>query len=65
MGIVKDWFVSSYSAEGNTCVQARVHADGSIDVRNKQNPDAGTATFTGADWSAFLADVKSGAYDLA
>lgn len=65
MGIVKDWFVSSYSAEGNTCVQARIHGDGTVDVRNSVNPQAGTASFAGADWSAFLADVKSGAYDLA
>lgn len=63
--VEKDWFVSSHTAANNTCVQARVLKGGIVQIRNSNNPDAGTATFTPAEWKAFVLGAKDGEFDLA
>lgn len=63
--VERDWFVSSYTAANNTCVEARVRKDGTVDIRNSNNPGAGTATFTADEWKAFVLGAKDGEFDLA
>lgn len=63
--IARDWFVSSHSAPANTCVQVRVHVDGSVDVRNSNYPKSGLTSFTKEEWTAFLAGAKGGEFDIA
>ena len=54
-----NWHKSSYSDGGSNCVEVRESAD-TVDVRDTQNRDAGHLSFPGAEWDAFLADVRSG-----
>lgn len=65
LAIVKDWFVSSHTAANNTCVQARIHADRTVDIRNSKNPEAGMVSFTGEEWDVFLKGARDGEFDLA
>lgn len=62
-GIARDWYVSSFTASNNTCAQTRFHDDGTVEIRNRKNPEAGTATFTGEEWQAFTLGVKNGEFD--
>jgi hypothetical protein len=54
-----DWHKSTYSHNGNNCVEVREHARGA-DVRDSQNPHLGYLTFAPAEWTALLQDVKGG-----
>lgn len=57
------WIMSSRSTgNGGSCVQARRHA-GQIEVRNSKKPDAGTVSFTNAEWDSFLDGAKKGEFD--
>ena len=62
--IVKDWFVSTATAAGNTCVQARVHADGSVDIRNSKRPEGEMLTFDREEWAAFVEGVLRGEFTI-
>lgn len=35
-----------------------------IEVRNSKNPDAGTATFTKSEWTAFIGGVKDNEFEV-
>ncbi|MFJ6019752.1 DUF397 domain-containing protein [Nocardiopsis alba] len=53
MSTPAEWHKSSYSHNGNNCVEAREHASGA-DVRDTQNRDAGYLSFDRAEWFAAL-----------
>jgi hypothetical protein len=63
--IARDWFKSSLSTGANNCVETRVHADGSVDVRNSKNPTGPSVSFTRDEWAAFLGGVALGEFDAA
>lgn len=63
MEISKDWYKSSASTGANNCVETRVFADGSVDVRNSKNPEDAQVRFTAGEWEAFVAGVKNGEFD--
>jgi uncharacterized protein DUF397 len=57
------WIMSSRSAgNGGSCVQARRQGE-LIEVRNSKKPDAGTVSFTAAEWDSFLDGAKKGEFD--
>jgi hypothetical protein len=62
--IAKDWYISSHCGANNSCVQTRVHSDGSVDVRNSNDIYAGTASFTREEWQAFISGAKAGEFDV-
>ncbi|WP_046470863.1 DUF397 domain-containing protein [Allosalinactinospora lopnorensis] len=54
------WFKSSYSKGGmDNCVECRTDR-GTVDVRDTQNRSAGHLSFPVPEWSAFLADLRTG-----
>lgn len=58
-----DWQKSSFCNPCyNNCVEVRLTGD-AIEVRDSKNPGAGTLTFTGDEWTAFIAGAKAGEFD--
>jgi hypothetical protein len=55
---------SSFSANGS-CVEVRMHPDGSISLRDSKDISVPAHTFTRQEWTAFLAGVRNGEFDLA
>lgn len=58
-----DWRKSTFSSSSGTCVEVAELPDGGRALRNSNAPDAGTATFTPAEWDAFVKGVKAGEFD--
>ena len=48
-----EWAKPSRSAKESTCVEARF-ADGIVEVRNSNHPEAGMVRFTRAEWETFI-----------
>jgi hypothetical protein len=58
------WKKSSYSANGNNCVEVAA-APGVVGVRDsKLGADSPILTVTPAGWSTFVSAVKAGQFDL-
>ncbi|MEU6496463.1 DUF397 domain-containing protein [Streptomyces sp. NPDC046984] len=55
---------SSYSGGNGACVEVAATADGGRAVRHTRDRDGGTQYYTPAEWSAFIAGVKAGEFDL-
>ncbi|MBB4934810.1 hypothetical protein F4561_005704 [Lipingzhangella halophila] len=53
------WHKSSYSDREYNCVEVRETAH-VADVRDSQNREHGHIRFPASEWSAFLADVRTG-----
>lgn len=62
--VVRDWYKSSRSVNEPSCVETRFHADGTVDVRNSNDPAGGTLTFTPEEWVAFTGGVRNNEFDL-
>ena len=60
---INTWFVPRRTNNGATCVETKFTKD-AVYVRNNLSPNAGTATFTYAEWAVFVASVKDGDYDV-
>lgn len=57
------WFTSSYSNQGNACVQVR-RLGGHVQVADSKDRGRGPViTVTAADWAAFLAGAADGEFD--
>lgn len=54
-----DWRTSSYSNTGGNCVQIRLRQS-RVEVRDSQNPDAGTLSLSGAELSSVLTAAIKG-----
>ena len=52
------WRISSYSANGSTCVQVARNLPGFVAVRDSKDPDGPALTFTPAVWAVFLDQVR-------
>ena len=59
------WFKSSYSANGSTCVEVATNLPGIVAVRDSKDRDGAVLTFTPDEWSAFVNGARSGEFDLA
>jgi hypothetical protein len=58
------WFKSSYSATGSTCVEVATNLPGIVAIRDSKNPDRPALTFTPAEWRAFIQGARAGEFDL-
>jgi hypothetical protein len=57
-----EWRKSSRSAKDN-CVEVAFD-DGRVLVRDSKNPHSPVLMFTAQEWTAFLAGVRDGEFDL-
>ena len=61
------WHISTKSANGGgNCVEAGPVLDdsGRVAVRHSRRPDGDVLLYGAAEWTAFLADVKTGRFAL-
>jgi hypothetical protein len=58
------WRRSSRSYGNGACLEAAVWCGTRVDVRDSKNPQATVLRFTAAQWNAFVAGVRSGAFGL-
>jgi hypothetical protein len=56
------WRISSFSGQNGSCVEVAEAGD-EILVRNSNNRDAGTLTFTRAELAAWIEGCKAGEFD--
>lgn len=57
------WRKSSYSGDGNNCVEAAPIAD-SIAIRDSKNPEARPVILQPPTWRHLCDQVKAGVFDL-
>jgi hypothetical protein len=57
------WFKSRRSAPASNCVEVRYLADGGVEVRNSNHPEAGALTFTDDEFDAWVGGAKDGDFD--
>jgi hypothetical protein len=57
-----NWRKSSRSGGGDNCVEVR-YLDGVVQVRDSEDPEP-IQTYTRSQWSAFLAGVRSGEFEI-
>jgi hypothetical protein len=58
------WQTSTRSGPAGHCVEVRENHAGDVEVRHSQRPNAGTLTYTPAEWNAFIGGVVDGEFDL-
>jgi hypothetical protein len=51
------WFTSSWSKDNADCVE--VALDASVGVRDTKDRNGGQLAVSGAEWTAFVAEVKT------
>lgn len=56
------WFKSSYSGNGASCVECAYLPDGGMAVRDTKNRSGPILGFTAAQWQAFVASVRHGKF---
>lgn len=57
------WRKSSFSGSNGECVETATVSDGTIAVRNSNNPEAGTLRFRRSEIAAWIAGCKAGEFD--
>jgi hypothetical protein len=57
------WFKSSFSANGQSCVECARLPGGGMAVRDTKDPDGPTLIFTSEDWEAFTRGIRAGELD--
>lgn len=55
---------SSFSGGNGACVEVAALPDGGRAVRDTKDRQGGTQFYTPAEWSAFVAGVKAGEFDI-
>jgi hypothetical protein len=60
MNDMYNWRKSSYSGQGNTCVEVADNVPGIVAVRDSKNPSGPVLRFSADGWQAFVASVKAG-----
>ena len=58
------WFKSSYSSNGGTCVEVagNLVASGAVPVRDSKDPSGPSLLFPVDAWSAFVAAIRNGEF---
>jgi hypothetical protein len=60
----REWRTSSRSYGTGNCLEVAARRGARIDVRDSKHPDGAVLRFASAEWNAFVADVRSGAFGL-
>ncbi|WP_455351190.1 DUF397 domain-containing protein [Streptomyces sp. SYSU K217416] len=63
-GATDTWTKSSYSTGNGACVEVKSPVTQAIAVRDSKVPEGPSITFVPASWTAFVAQVSRGAFDL-
>ena len=58
------WRKARRSQHNGGCVEVAVNLDGVVAVRDSKRPEGGAHVVGRAEFAAFLADAKSGRFDL-
>ena len=58
------WRKARQSQHNGGCVEVAVNLDGIVAVRDSKRPEAGAHVVGRSAFAAFLADARSGRYDL-
>jgi hypothetical protein len=58
-----EWFKSSFSANGQSCVECARTPGGGMVVRDTKDPDGPVLKFTAQEWQAFLAGVRNDEFE--
>jgi Domain of unknown function (DUF397) len=58
------WRKARRSQHNGGCVEVAVNLDGVVAVRDSKRPEGGAHVVDRAAFAAFLADARSGRYDL-
>ncbi|HEY5836491.1 DUF397 domain-containing protein [Streptomyces sp.] len=64
LGSTPAWLKSSRSTGNGACVEVKSPAVESVVVRDSKDPYGPVLTFSPDAWSAFVADVDRGTYNL-
>lgn len=59
-----EWRKSSYSGQGNTCVEVAGNVPGVVAVRDSKDPGGPRLLFTATEWRLFASRVRTGDLDL-
>jgi hypothetical protein len=57
------WFKSSYSANGQSCIECAKLPDGGMAVRDTKDREGAVLTFNQEEWAAFTAGVRAGEFE--
>lgn len=57
------WRKSSYSGDGQNCVEVANLPDGGRAVRDSKDPGGSILQFTESEWTAFLSGVRDKQFD--
>ena len=57
-----NWFKSTYSESGSTCVEVAWLEAGRAGVRDSKDPSGPALIFAPNEWTAFAIDLHSGGY---
>ncbi len=58
MNDMYNWRKSSYSGQGNTCVEVATNVPGTVAVRDSKNQNGPVLRFSADDWRSFVTDIK-------
>ncbi|WP_431042671.1 DUF397 domain-containing protein [Streptomyces sp. P1-3] len=64
LGKQSEWMKSSYSGGNGACVEVASPAPVTVAVRDSKDPQGPALGFAPESWSAFVADVSRGAFDI-
>ncbi|MFE4519342.1 DUF397 domain-containing protein [Kitasatospora sp. NPDC056783] len=56
------WFKSSYSNNGGSCVEVAIGSSGQVPVRDSKDPEGPALAFPVGAWSSFVAAIRSGEF---
>jgi hypothetical protein len=57
------WFTSSYSPNGQSCVECAWTPDGGMAVRDSKDRNSPILKFAAGEWQAFVAGVREGEFN--
>ncbi|MGP4000711.1 DUF397 domain-containing protein [Streptomyces sp. 8N706] len=63
-GATDIWTKSSYSAGNGACVEVKSPAPRTVAVRDSKDPEGPSLSFAPETWTAFVAELSQGAFDL-
>jgi hypothetical protein len=65
MNDIYKWRLSSYTGQGNSCVEVADNLPGTVAVRDSKDRQGPILAFTAEEWAAFTAEIKAGHFRLA